>query len=162
VPDANIIDAGESKMDYGKTPAHVCFKAEFPPQKKAKKELFKIFETHLHAHANALRTKKWMKLWARWGAVLDMGDNSFTVILGRSQWDPDEWLALIAPNNVSSDISYLKSICREIHAFLTQTTGISDIRWYFQRGQHQSNTVGAPDELPWENVESGRNLSSAR
>jgi hypothetical protein len=146
-------------VDLSKTP-HVCFKAEFPPAAKADDELPRLLERQLQSRVDSVRVVK-SRLLAPWAAVLQTGEKSFSVVLGRSKYAADEWILIVSPPDTPSllnrlrgrtppsDASELMATCRKIHAVLTVVPNISAVRWYFEGFNNQTTAVATPDELPW-------------
>jgi hypothetical protein len=52
------------------------------------------------------------------------------------------WIALLRPQTAKDVFGF--AICREIHVLLADTTGITNIRWYFTGG---GPTTATPDQL---------------
>jgi hypothetical protein len=85
----------------------------------------------------------------------------FSVMLRRSRYGNDEWILKIGPwrfwgllkfvlgHNLTGFSPERMQLCREIHAMLTSTPGITAVRWYFEGVRSQSAAVATPDELPW-------------
>jgi hypothetical protein len=48
-----------------------------------------------------------------------------------------------------SNVSDLMLICRETHAMLSAISGVSAIRWSFERFNGETSGFATPDELPW-------------
>ena len=96
-----------------------------------------------------------MWLFPGWSIDLQIGLDPFHVALKESKQWRDSWVLMVAPGgrrgflalmrgaNISPELS---QICREIHAFLTNTSGISEVRWYFTGSRI---AVATPEELPW-------------
>ena len=138
----------------GKTP-HVCFKAEFSPETTAADDLPRLLERNLYTRFGSIRVIK-SSFLASLIVVLQNGQKSYSMVLGRSKFADDEWLLLVSPSDAPGllnrlcrrkpliDTSELMLICREIHALLAAIPNISAVRWYF-RGQ--TTAVATPDEL---------------
>jgi hypothetical protein len=137
-------------VDHSKTP-HVCFKAEFPPAARADDELPQLLERQLQSRVDTVRVVK-ARFLAPWAAVLQTGEKSFSVVLGRSKYAADEWILIASPPDPPSDASELMATCRKIHAVLTAIPNISAVRWYFEGPKNQTTAVATPDELPWAGV----------
>jgi hypothetical protein len=59
-------------------------------------------------------------------------------------------LGIIRGKRATDHSAQVLSICREIQVFLTSTSGISAVRWYFKNLRHvMKKAVATPDELPW-------------
>lgn len=147
-------------MDYSETP-HACFKVESASIARANDELPRMLAHHLHARLNSARVRK-TPLLASWTIHVGLDqESSFTVILGRSKYEKDEWILLVGPSQTPGLLDLMRGrksvgyspglmrICREIHAFLARVSGFTAIRWYFQGFRSQSTAVATPDELPW-------------
>ena len=90
-----------------------------------------------------------------WAFNLTAGKDRFIVSIRKSRWQ-DQWLLMIHPGAVHLWIALLRpqtakdvfaallNICREIHVLLANTTGITNIRWYFTGG---GPTTATPDQL---------------
>lgn len=145
-------------MDYSKTPPNVCFKAQFAPPMRASNELRRLLETHLGARVGLVQ-RRWAWFLHPWVADLQAGDRSFTLVLTRNKNEQDEWIILVGSNEVPfrwmighkapEYVLQLKLVCREIHALLATTPGITRVRWYFQGSGYPSDAVATPDELSW-------------
>ena len=146
-------------MDYSKTP-HVCFSAEFSPRSAASVELPLLLQRGLESNAVALRVIK-AKFVAPWAAVLRVGAQDCSIVLGKSRFADDEWILIVSPPGAATiferlmkrqprpDVDGLKLSCRTIHAVLVAIPNVSRIRWYFEGFSSQSGAVGLPDQLPW-------------
>lgn len=100
-------------------------------------------------------------LTTSWAVALQVAQRSFAAVLGKSKYGNDEWILLIEPPDAPRFLDRIrghKSVvgspeliqtCREIHAVLTTTQGISAVRWYFEGPRNQTAAVATPDELPW-------------
>jgi hypothetical protein len=88
---------------------------------------------------------------------------SLQLAFGRNRHKDGEWVLLVGPLQRPSMRAFIRGqkvvqqsaevlrICREVHAFLAVSSGISAIRWYFQTPRHVMKTaVATPDELPWD------------
>jgi hypothetical protein len=124
-------------------------------------ELPRMLTKHLQRRFDSAEIKK-APLVASPSIQIQAGKQEFfTVMLGRSKYEKDEWVLLVGPAEISGLSNLigrrkptecspeLIQICQEIHAFLTATPGISATRWYFEGFRSQSAAVATPDELPW-------------
>jgi len=145
----------EERLDYSKTPPNVCFRIQLEPPLRASEELSRLLAARLEDRIGSVQ-KKWAWFLHPWAAELRIGYRSFTVALTKSNHVQGEWIILIGSNDVpfrwmrghkmAEYVPQLKSICREIHALLTETAGITDVRWYFMGS---TAAVANPDELSW-------------
>ena len=115
---------------------------------------------HLDARFDSFRViKKWFV--TPWAAVLQTGQKSYSMVLGKSKYEKDEWVLLVGPSETPGLFDLLRGrkpvahspelqqVCREIHAALTAISGITAVRWYFEGFHSQTAAVATPDELPW-------------
>lgn len=82
--------------------------------------------------------------------MAEVNQKSFLIGLKESKFGKSEWIVQVGP--VNKPLGYSEEIlliCREIHAVLTTTRGITAIRWYFEDFHNQSAAVTTPDQLPW-------------
>lgn len=85
---------------------------------------------------------------------------SHSVVLAKSKHNENDWILIVnhartstlldrlLNRNVVSDDADLMLLCREIHALLITTGGITAVRWYFKG---QTAAVKTPDELQLSN-----------
>jgi hypothetical protein len=77
----------------------------------------------------------------------------FVLLVSRKKWDTNEWVIQCEPplylRKPPDAFVELPGLCREVHAFLTTTPGISQVRWYFQGFGRWFGVAPNPDELPW-------------
>jgi hypothetical protein len=139
----------ESKrLDYSKTP-HMCFKAKFPPNVNGSKQISQAIERRFQVQFNSGRT---IKTWflVRHAISVRVGQKSFLVNVVKSNYDSEEWIIQVTPNDTPVGYSpELLQICGEIHALFAADATNSAIRWYFEGFRSQSHSVATPDELPW-------------
>jgi len=93
-----------------------------------------------------------------WGVDVEAGKKTITIGLKKSNLGPGLWILMVSPGGMrgvlalllgrrSMDMSVdLLPVCHEIHAFLTENPGISDVRWYLTGS---GTAVATPEELPW-------------
>lgn len=150
-------------MSYSKTP-HACFKVEGASIGRTDDELPRMLTNHLQTRFASARVKK-MPFFGSWTVELQVGpESSFTIMLNRSKYGNDEWVLLLDPlqsrglldilrgHKPTGSSSGLMQACRDIHAYLTATPGITAVRWYFEGFRSQTAAVATPDELPWSTV----------
>ena len=137
-------------MRYRKMP-----RAAFKVKADIDCRLPQMLSQHLNSRFESSPPEK-MWLFPGWTVDLRVGRDPFHVALKESKQWPDSWVLMVTPGGRrgflalmrGSDISpELSQICREIHVFLTNTAGISEVRWYLT-GSHTA--VGTPEELPWD------------
>jgi hypothetical protein len=105
---------------------------------------------HLGARFASAGVKRMMPFFCFRAIKVQVAQGSeFWVMLKRSQYENenDQWILFIGP--VRNLYPELRQVCREIHAMLTSTPGITDVFWYFEGSRSQSEAVVTPDELPW-------------
>jgi hypothetical protein len=115
----------------------------------------------LWEHINRLRVcapvdKNWFL--PGWSLDVRQGQQIITIAVTRSEYGPNSWILLVVlggPRGVLARVrgrramdmpAELLPVCREVHAFLTSTSGISAVRWYLTGDE---TSVATPDELPW-------------
>ena len=154
-------------MDRSKTP-HACFKTEGGTSREAQERFIQILAQHLRARLDGFRVvikHKWFV--PAWMCEVQVGGKSFALRVFKSEYADDEMILLVGPlsppdtpgllgrlrGRTPKPYTYLdelRGICREIHALLSTTTGISRVRWYFESRENQAATgFATPDELPW-------------
>jgi hypothetical protein len=95
--------------------------------------------------------------------VLPGARGSTVAVLGRSQFEANEWILIVGPPPTQSWLDRLRGrrpesnaelalTCRKLHTNLAGLTGVSALRWYFEGRRSQSEAVSTPDELPWPEV----------
>jgi hypothetical protein len=109
------------------------------------------------------QTKKtpFLRMWTIEVPMQAKGANGFAVGVRRSPYGENEWIAILAPPVVGNPLGYiwrrgrvarstpqLLQVCRQIHGALTETPGVSLIRWYFQTSDRSRPVaVWTPDDL---------------
>lgn len=99
-------------------------------------------------------------LWFPWMLDVKSEHCSVAITLARSKVIKNGWRLMVASRSLLPFHIHATErlprydpavfeVCRAIHSFLAQTTGIVDLRWYFQSSGSQTPAVGTPDELPW-------------
>lgn len=147
-------------MSYSKTP-HACFTVDSASIGRTDDELPRMLTNYLQARFASAQVKK-MPLFGSWAVELQVGpESSFSVMLNRSKYGHDDWVLLIGAlqsaglsgasrgRTPTASSSELVRVCRDIHAYLAATPGISAVRWYFEGFRSQTAAVATPDELPW-------------
>jgi hypothetical protein len=90
-----------------------------------------------------------------WSVDLQLGRNTFYVAVKESKHRQDTWILMVTPGGMRGFLALIRGteisadlllICREIHAFLINTSGISGVRWYLTGSR---TAVETPEELPW-------------
>src|SRR5579871_6071764 len=90
-----------------------------------------------------------------WAFDLTVGKDRLIVGIRKSRWEDQWilmfypgaghlWLALIRQRTASTVFATLLTICREIHVLLADTSGVSNIRWYFTK---RGPTTATPEQL---------------
>jgi hypothetical protein len=131
-----------------------AFKVEAELASESDRRLLQMLSQRLSSKFKSTPAEK-MWLSPGWAFNLQLGRDPFHVVLKEStQWQ-DSWILMVTPGGLSgflalvrgTDISAgLSQICREIHVFLTNTAGISEVRWYLTGSR---TAVATPEELPW-------------
>jgi hypothetical protein len=146
-------------LDYEKTP-HACFKVESTSIAMAGKDFPQALANQLQPRFASVQMVK-TPFKTSWSLVLQLERQSYMAVLGPSKYGNDEWLLLVGPpdaprllDQIRGDESAVSQeelirICREVHAVLTTSRGISAVRWYFEGLHTQTAAVATPDELPW-------------
>jgi hypothetical protein len=145
-------------MSHDNTP-HACFKAGSPLRETGNDELSGVLEHALRARFDSVRVIKTGPM-ASLTVVLQTAGKSFSMVLGRSKYEDDEWILLVGPPDGPSLLDRLRGqplsaapelilTCHAIHEILTELPGISAVRWYFEGLRTQTAAVATPDELPW-------------
>jgi hypothetical protein len=95
-----------------------------------------------------------------WAMDVELGRKTVTIAVKRHKHAPDLWILMVGPGGPRGVLALLRGrraidmsadllpICREIHAFLTSTSGISQVRWYLNLTGSRT-AVATPEELPW-------------
>lgn len=93
-----------------------------------------------------------------WGFDLTQDGVTLTIAVKKSNRLKNLWILMIVPGRIHGLLALLRGqrgadlsakllpACREVHRFLTNTSGISAVRWYFTGSRE---AVSTPDELPW-------------
>lgn len=140
---------------------HACFRlSNGQPTKKVRKELISEIS---YCFSGTSYTARIMSKWyiRRPSIHVTRGASSFIIFVDANRFTIGEWLVFIGPldlpifstnrnavalQNWGDDIL---GVCNCVHTFLTRTPEVDAIRWYFERGNYQSNAVASPTELPW-------------
>ncbi len=146
-------------LDIEKTP-HACFKVESPSIAMADDDFPQAFANQLQPRFSTAWVKK-IPFKTSWAVMLQLERESYAAVLGPSKYGNDEWILLVGPpdapglsDRIRGDESTVSQeglirVCREVHAVLTTTRGISAVRWYFEGFDTLTAAVATPDELPW-------------
>ena len=97
------------------------------------------------------------KMWflPGWSIDLQVGRDSFHVAVKESKYSQSGWVLMVTPGGMRGFLALVRGtdmstgllpICREIHAFLINTSWISAVRWYLTGSR---TAVATPDGLPW-------------
>ena len=75
-------------------------------------------------------------------------NNNLRVVMVGSLRTPS-MIEILRGQRSITHLTEVSSICREIHAFLSSTPGVSAIRWFFKDLSRVTKAVATPDELTW-------------
>jgi hypothetical protein len=137
---------------YEKTP-HVCFSAA-GLSTKAEIELPRLLGLHFHGRFKSFWMMKWLSV--PWAGSIQSEQYSHVVVLAKSKFKNNDWILIVSHARTSTlldrvlkrkavlDVDDIMLLCREIHALLISTGGITSVRWYLKG---QTTAVSTPDEL---------------
>jgi hypothetical protein len=130
---------------------HACFRFTSASPATEDADLRAALTFNLRKEFDSLRT-----IDVRWLATLTMvlpgARDSWVAVLGRSQFEPGEWILIVRPPSTQSWLDRLRGrrpesnaelalTCRKLHTILAGLTGVGALRWYFEGPRSQSEAA---------------------
>lgn len=147
---------GEANVWNRRSP-RAAFEVEARVVSESDRQLTQMLSQHLNRR---FRSSPAERVWVSrvWAVDVKVGRKTVTIGVRRHDHAPGLWILAVGPGGPRGVLALLGGrraidmtadllpICREIHEFLSNTSGISQVRWYFTGSR---TSVGTPEELPW-------------
>ena len=134
-----------------------AFEVEAGVVQESDRQLTEMLSQHLNRRFRSTPAER-VWFFPGWAVDVELGRKTATIAVRKSDYGQDLWILMVGPGGPRGVLALLLGrraidmstellpICREIHVFLTSTSGISRVRWYLTGSR---TSVATPEELPW-------------